>query len=268
MLRSSLLNRMRLVSVKIDAAVTKRLLSRRRKVQSGEQELFTMRNYGYSARMRSDTFERKEPEMLEWVKTWAAGSHFLDVGASTGVYSLYAAAQGHQVIALEPYALNFALLNLNISDNSFQDSITVFPCSANSQLAIANLNIAELEWGGGGSTFEREQDWTGKSFAPDFRQGSIGLSIDWLCQQCETYPNFIKVDVDGNELMVLRGAQETLKRPDCLGVYIELWQEHEEFDEACRILSDCGFVLGFVGGSDMFSQQKQYSRNYIFTKKL
>ena len=56
----------------------------------------------------------KEPETLNWISSFDPGDNLLDIGANIGIYSPFAAARNHKVISLEPDALNYALLNLNI----------------------------------------------------------------------------------------------------------------------------------------------------------
>ena len=82
--------------------------------ESGE-EIFKVLDYGRTVRMRALTFETKEPETLNWIRGFDAEDNLLDIGANIGIYSLYAAYKGGNVTAIEPDALNYALLNLNIS---------------------------------------------------------------------------------------------------------------------------------------------------------
>lgn len=257
---------LRLKLAVLDSKVMDRLLRRLETVGVDNGSRFTMRNFGYSTKMRSDTFLTKEPEMIDWIKTWSNQSVFLDVGASTGVYSLFAAAKGHRVMALEPSSLNFAILNLNIIDNNFQDVISAYPVCADDSLSISELNFSSLDWGAGSNTYGRSYDWMGNPFEAVFRQGSIGATIDWILTQGHPAPNFVKIDVDGNELRVLRGALGTLRRPDCLGVYIELYEKHPDFAECLEILKACGFRLDWSGQSSMFEKNSHNSQNYIFSK--
>ena len=47
-------------------------------------------------------------------KTFKENSYLIDIGANIGIYSLYAAANGHKVLALEPESSNYFQINLNI----------------------------------------------------------------------------------------------------------------------------------------------------------
>ncbi len=52
-------------------------------------------------RWRVQTFFEKEPETLEWIDGFSANDVFWDVGANMGLYTLYAASKGTQVLAFE-----------------------------------------------------------------------------------------------------------------------------------------------------------------------
>jgi hypothetical protein len=40
-----------------------------------------------------------------------------------------------------------------------------------------------------------------------------GITLDQYCQTHATWPNLLKIDVEGAELLVLRGAKDLLRRP-------------------------------------------------------
>ena len=56
-------------------------------------------------------------------------------------------------------------------------------------------------------------------------------------------PNLIKIDVDGPELAVLRGATQTLRLEGLRGCLIELDEARAETAEAVGILEAAGFRL-------------------------
>ena len=87
---------------------------------------FTIKNN--STFWRGRTLLTKEPITIEWIKSFKKNSVFYDIGANMGVYSLYAAISSKvRVYSFEPESLNFSCLNLNISDNRFNDKIIAFP---------------------------------------------------------------------------------------------------------------------------------------------
>lgn len=218
-------------------------LKRRGRVTRDGKVLFTMRNYSRTTAMRLRRFFTKEPDTLHWIDTFEPGSVMLDIGANVGSYSLYAAYRKHRVFALEPDALNFALLNLNISDNGMNDRVMAYPFAIHDSTRIAELNMSAFKWGGALNSFDRALDWRGERLQVVFRQGSAGITVDDFVAQTGVPPNYIKIDVDGNELCVLSGARGTLRSTGLRGVLVELAQGHAEYVASVKTLTDAGFAL-------------------------
>jgi FkbM family methyltransferase len=60
------------------------------------------------------------PEMLAWRRVLGPGDIFIDVGSNIGTYTIWAAEQGADVIALEPAQDTFELLKGNIALNGYR----------------------------------------------------------------------------------------------------------------------------------------------------
>jgi hypothetical protein len=123
-----------------------------------------------------------------------------------------------------------------------------------------------LDWGGGNSSFGRNLDWKGQNVSDRVPQSSLGVPIDWFCHQTGFWPNYIKVDVDGNELIVLKGAKDALSNTQCKGLLIELWPEHSEFDEIMKLVLDAGFRVAKLGASGLFRNARDFNQNFIFIR--
>lgn len=67
---------------------------------------------------RVDTFWSKEPETIRWIDSLRVGIVLIDIGANIGIYSLYAAYRGHDVLAIEPSSGNYRALTRNIERNA------------------------------------------------------------------------------------------------------------------------------------------------------
>jgi FkbM family methyltransferase len=244
-----------------------RALERKTRVRHQGKTIFTMRNYGWTTEKRARTFSSKEPETLRWIDRFADDDILMDIGANVGIYSLYAASRGHHVIALEPDALNFALLNLNIMDNGFGNLVTAYPFSLHRESLIAELHMADCDWGGSGRSFGRNLDWKGLEFDATFRQGSAGISVDEFVSQTGICPANIKIDVDGNEIFVLEGSAATLADPTVKSILIELFDGHSQFEKCIQLIENAGFkLIERVAWANAVRKNRVTSENFIFTR--
>ncbi len=228
---------------RVKSLLFRAMLNRKIRVRHQGEALFTMRNYSWMTDKRARTISTKEPETLRWIDGFAPDDLLIDIGANVGIYTLYAACRGHRVLALEPDALNFALLNLNIMDNRFNELVTAYPFSLHRESVIAQLHMHGYNWGGAQKSFSRSVDWKGTAYDAPFSQGSPGIRIDDFIKQTGACPNHLKIDVDGNETLVLEGAPETLANPALKSILVELFSGHDEYDHCVGLIEDAGFRL-------------------------
>ena len=88
------------------------------------------------------------------------------------------------------------------------------------------------------------------------------ITLDYLCYNMNIAPDFIKIDVEGNELNVLRGGVHTLASVGSL--MVEISRNHKEvFD----LLQGYGFhPIDSSGKSIIYSDHISGNRNYFFIK--
>lgn len=231
---------------------------------------FKILDFGRICRMRARTFEYKEPETLEWINSFSANDQLLDVGANIGIYSLFAASQGLKVIAVEPESLNFAMLNLNIRFNNFNSLVKAFCISLheNNNVDYLNISASQSNWGAAQNNFNNKFDWTGKrTFNPIYSQGSVGLSIDYFLQNISEEIHHLKVDVDGNEFLIMKGARELLNSNKLKSILIELVDGRDDYDETIKYIESFNFELVYKGHAPMY-ETGRFSDvfNHIFKK--
>tara|TARA_Y100000816_G_C26040030_1_gene544667 strand:+ start:402 stop:1238 length:837 start_codon:yes stop_codon:yes gene_type:complete len=225
------------------------------------KKIFTIRNFGGSTISRGFSLFKTDPEIPNWIDTFKPNSKFVDIGANIGIYSLYAASKNHSITAFEPESLNFSCLNLNIKDNNYNNIIKAYPICIHDKFTISNLNISSFKFGGSGSTFERHINQNGKNFLPIFEQGSISISFDEINKILNLNPNYIKIDVDGNELNVINGMKKTLSSETLLSICIELSPKFAEHNEVYDLLK-----LHFKEAKKFQPHGIQDNYNYIFNK--
>ena len=163
---------------------------------------------------RAITFASKEPETLAWIDTFENSSVFWDVGANIGLYSIYAAEKKScKVVAIEPSIFNLEILAKNVALNNAERLVTIFPIALTNQNSQGLFSMSSDEVGGALSTFGKDYGYDGKKLDFKFQFQGIGMRMDnavdlWGLDQ----PDFVKVDVDGIEHLVLEGFGEKLKK--------------------------------------------------------
>jgi FkbM family methyltransferase len=183
---------------------------------------------------RAKTFSTKEPETLAWIDMIPMDSVLWDIGANIGLYSVYAAKKrGCRVYAFEPSVFNLELLARNLFMNGLAGQVCIIPLALSDRLGASPLRMTTTEWGGALSTFGRDFGWDGKTIRQIFEFQTIGLTMDGAAKQLEIpRPDYIKMDVDGLEHMILKGGPDVLR--GIKGILIEVNDDFQEHAAQCR----------------------------------
>jgi FkbM family methyltransferase len=172
---------------------------------------------------RARTLLTKEPETIEWINTFSDKDVFWDIGANVGVYTLYAALRDIAVMSFEPSPGNYYLLNRNIEINKMDNRISALCIAFNDTTRLDLFYTANSELGGALNSFAEAIDWKGEPLTVSFKQAMIGFSIDdFVSQFNPLFPNHIKIDVDGIENKIIKGAQRTLSDRRVKSILVEL----------------------------------------------
>jgi len=132
-----------------------------------------------------------------------------DVGANVGYYTILGSrcvGSSGMVIAFEPAVRNLAYLYRHVQLNKAENVIIISAaCSDTLSLAIfsAGKNYAEGHIRTG--NFADAASCEKVSLVPT-------VTIDDVSRQLSMLPHVIKIDVEGAELSVLKGAKETLRK--------------------------------------------------------
>ena len=231
--------------------------------------IFKVMDMGKVTRARAHTFEIKEPETINWIESFEQGDKFLDIGANIGIYSLFAANRNHQTIAIEPDALNYALLNLNIRKNDLSNLIIAYCIAIHNETKFAEFNISSYAWGGALNSFDNNLDFKGAKFKPIHKQGLFGMTLDEFLKSINFIPSHIKIDVDGNENFILKGAENTLKSASLKSLLVELDESRPDYENLLDVISSSGLILKERLNSDIFKGTEfSNTYNHIFKRSL
>ncbi len=194
---------------------------------------------------RAKTYSIKEPDTLDWIDNFRPDSCYFDIGANIGQYSLYPAkkyGQSIQIYAFEPQSNNYYSLNKNISLNKLTRNITPYCVAISGQSQFSRLYIPKFIPGGNRSQFGKE-DAENMKIPASHIQGMFGVTLDDLCDKWGfPYPDYIKIDVDGIEIAILKGAKRVLAHPDLKSVIVELGTTQEQ-EEAIFLMKEAGLTI-------------------------
>ena len=195
---------------------------------------------------RGTRLHTKEPDTINWIDEYINdGDVLYDIGANIGVYSLYAAKyKNATTYSFEPESANYYYLNKNIYHNNLSNKIKAYNIALNDSNLLSVLNLSQFRPGAGNHNFNKELDANHKKFNSAFKQGMIGLSVDdFIYEWGGETPNHIKIDVDGNEHIVINGMTNILKDMKLKTIAIEVNLNLESDDELKNKLISYGFKL-------------------------
>ncbi len=224
---------------------------------------------------RVDTFFSKEPETLKWIDGFKTKEKiiFWDIGSNIGLYSIYASLKhkNAKVISFEPSTSNLRILSRNISINGLEDKITICQLPLNeSSFKFEKMNESNFLEGFSENTFGKAMNFEGKKMIVKNNYNILGSSIDHLVtKDILSCPNYIKIDVDGIEHLILNGATNTLSDKRLRSVLVEINENfNEQYTSVMKIMENSNFKLKTKSHADEFykgNQSKIY--NFIFEKK-
>lgn len=166
-------------------------------------------------------------------------SMLVDVGANHGFYSLMAAHLGVPSIAVEPEETNLRVLRANVAGKPVQIR----------DVALSDEE-GEADLFGDGYMASLMQSW--EQLPTHFRQKVKVTTLDNLLEGVSA-KLLIKVDVEGAEASVLRGASQTLQGDHIW--LIETYPFHPSgaectgFREVFRIMNEAGYVARLASES-------------------
>ncbi len=216
--------------------------------------------------MYTGQYEPLETQFL--LRNLARFSHFVNVGANLGWYSVIAGLQGRSIFAFEPDYLNAKVLKRNLKINGITNSRIV--------VAAASNQRGEAQLFGGNSGASLIPGWAGQ---PKVRRTVPMVTFDSVAS-LEKEEVFVIIDVEGHELPVLEGMRKHLRSWNCALIMAEITanQHHPSGNNPDRtsvfeLMSSLGFAAWYLeeGGGVIPYQdcnQQTTSSTFIFTKGL
>ena len=184
-------------------------------------------------RWRVDTLYSKEPDTLDWISHFDRDKNtiFWDIGANIGLYSIFNAINNpdSETYAFEPSTSNLRILSRNISINNLDQKIKIFtnPLTEN-DIQFLNMKEKNFQEGSAFNNFDRTYNSRlDKKYNNCYQ--ILGMNIKYiLSNNILKYPNYIKIDVDGNEDLIINGAGVLLKNKKIKSILCEIDENDEK----------------------------------------
>ena len=167
---------------------------------------------------------------------------FWDIGACVGNFSIYAGAKLGKVYAFEPDGLTYSSLITNIYESKLLN-ITAYPIALGADNKISDFNMKEFKIANAYNSTVTTLEQTGMNFIPEYVQNVCLFTAKKLITEFNfQVPTSIKIDVDGNELEVLKGFGDILSNEIIKSIFIELDLKNHKSKECDQILLKNGFT--------------------------
>jgi len=167
----------------------------------GKRQIFMLPEVNLDYYWRKGLFEC---QLIEWSKQFCnSNKTFLDIGAHTGTYAISLSENANNVVAFEPQRSTYYALCGSVAASGLSAKIVCHQYGLGSEEQVGQqvLKIVSND-GGGSSLLPAENETVIREETIEVRTlDSFGLRNI----------GFVKMDVENNELNVLRGALNTLR---------------------------------------------------------
>jgi FkbM family methyltransferase len=186
----------------------------------------------------------REDEIIEYF-TPKQGDIVVDIGANIGRYTLIASKRvgtDGKVVAIEAHPGNFEMLNRNIKLNRLTNVIPL-NYAAYSKETKVKLYVPDEE--SGYTIYHTLMERTGKKFVE-----VDAITLDYLLLQLNgiregvVEVNWIKIDVEGVEFEVLKGATNVLSKSKDIALLIEV-HGIDNYRPLIEFLNSYNFIIEF-----------------------
>jgi len=224
---------------------------------------FTLSVVNWVTHFRWYLFKKKESEIRYFIDKYVRdGDVFFDIGANVGVFSIYCAKRysNVSVYSFEPEYSNLNHLKDNVIRNGLAEKISIHSIAIGDFNGLSFLNMQDVTSGAAAHTESKTPiKQTEEGFPVIFREGISVVTLDHFCRQLGVIPHAMKIDTDGNEVNVLKGALSVLSDKRLRCVALERSPDNKKSHACCEVLESFDFKL-------VWSEDKK-TRNQIWERE-
>ena len=241
---------------------------------NGERIKFFIPNKATNLRVKR--IFSKEPGTIEWINNFNSNNKtiFWDIGSNIGLFAIYASVKHKnlEVFCFQPSTSNLRTLSRNISINNLQNRITInqFPLSKEDN-SYQILNETSFQEGSANNTFGENFGHDGNKINEKNSYKVFGNSLNNLIEnKILEIPDYIKIDVDGIEHLILESADKFLKSSKIKSISVEINENLiDQKERVEKVLQNNHFLFTSKNNSSDNTKSKiKNTYNYIFEKKL
>ena len=183
-----------------------------------------------------------ERSLINWVtETFVSpDKNFIDIGAHVGTYAWTCGKKALHTYAFECSPKTFCYLAANVALQGLEERISVYPFALGPEESTMDYYIRSADGGGNGV----------KVLSPaDSGRSKVAEQVKTLDSFALENVGFIKIDVEGFELEVLKGARDTLSRNGYPKILFECWGDWKEAEgvEAKKLKAELFSYLEQIG---------------------
>ncbi|WP_417454755.1 FkbM family methyltransferase [Kiloniella sp.] len=206
-------------------------------------------------------YNKKEQEVSKYIDKYVKeGDTLFDIGANIGVFTLYTAISKNNVniYSFEPEYSNLHYLKENIIANKLTEKVNLFSVAVSDKDQLSSLHIQDVTPGAAVHTESvNDISTTDEGYKVVWKEGIATSTVDSLSKHIGVVPNCMKIDTDGNEPKILRGAKKTLTDPQLRSIVIEMPMDETANQVCIDLLTDAGMKVVWSA---------EYTRNQVWEK--
>ena len=195
---------------------------------------------------------RSSSQVSIFLRSVKPGAIVFDVGANIGEFTIllsHAVGPNGKIHAFEPVPQTFERLTRNVKKSSINNRVILNNCALSDHLGYATIHMPASDETEASLTDHSYASWSSKSV----------VSFDCKLETLDNYSvmhniekiDFVKIDVEGAEMLVLRGMKKILSNKSPPVLMLEAfppWMKDFGFttNDMFSLLTENGYVIYFI----------------------